>query len=127
MLSCYLLALGIALALVGAVEVVFPLRAFAFWLRWSSSKYFFLHGILLIAGGFPLTLYAGPLSGIIFAMGLLACLTGPFVLLYPEKFRMMFASASDEMKEAGIRAMVRIEGGVRIAAGTLCAAAYILK
>jgi hypothetical protein len=126
MLSYYVLVLGMFLVLAGSLEVIIPLRAFACWKRWSSSKFFFLHGILLIAAGFPLTLYEGPLSGVIFAMGLLASLTGPFVLLYPDKFRMMFASVAEEMKEPSIRKMVYIEGFLRLAAGALCAAAFFL-
>jgi hypothetical protein len=127
MLACYLLALGTALALAGAVEVSLPLRAFAFWKRWSSSKLFFLHGILMIAAGFPLTLYNGPLSGVIFAMGLVASLTGPFVLLYPDRFRAMFASAAEELKEPALKKMVYVEGFLRIAAGAVCAAAFFLS
>jgi hypothetical protein len=122
----YILTLGIVLVLAGVLEISMPLRAFVFWRRWSSSRFFFFHGILLIAAGFPLTLYEGPLSPVIFTMGLLAALTGPFVLIYPEKFRMIFSSVGEEMKNAGIKKMVYVEGFVRIAAGILCAAAYFL-
>lgn len=59
-------------------------------------------------------------------MGLLASLSGPFVLLYPDKFRMMFASVAEEMKETSIRKMVFIEGFLRLAAGALCTAAFFL-
>ncbi len=126
MIAHYLLVLGIVLVVAGTLEVSIPLRAFAFWRRWSSSRYFFLHGMLLIAGGFPLTLYHGPLSWIVFAMGLLAALTGPFVLIYPEKFRMMFSMVTNEMKDAGIKKMVYIEGLLRIVAGIIFAAAFFL-
>ena len=127
MLARYVLALGIALALAGTVEIIMPLRAFSLWRRWSSSRLFFLHGLLLIAAGFPLTLYQGPLSRILFVMGLLASLTGPFVLLYPEKFRMMFVSVSEEMKESTIRKMVYAEGTLRLAAAAVCIAAFLMK
>lgn len=126
MIASYILILGIVLALAGAIEALMPLRAFDFWRRWSSSRYFFLHGILLIAAGFPLTMYDGPLSSVIFIMGLLAALTGPFVLIYPEKFRMMFGSVAEEMKDPGIKKMVYIEGFLRIAAGIVCIAAFFL-
>jgi len=122
----YILALGILLVLAGALEVSLPLRAFALWWRWSSSRFFFVHGILLIAAGFPLTLYDGPLSGVIFVMGLLAALSGPFVLIYPGKLRMMFESLAVEMKDESIKKMVYIEGSVRIAAGIIFVAAFLL-
>ena len=127
MLARYILALGITLAVAGTVEIIMPLRSFSLWVRWSSSRLFFLHGLLLIAAGFPLTLYQGPLSRILFVMGLLASLSGPFVLLYPEKFRMMFASVSQEMKESSIRKMVYAEGTIRLAAAAVCVAAFLLK
>jgi hypothetical protein len=126
MLARYVLTLGIILACAGAAEVIMPLRAFSLWRRWSSSRFFFLHGLLLIAAGFPLTLYQGPLSRIIFAIGLLASLTGPFVLLYPDKFRMMFASVADEMKDASIMKIVRVEGFLRLAAAGVCVAAFFM-
>jgi hypothetical protein len=127
MLTRYVLALGIALACAGAAEVIMPLRAFGLWRRWSSSRFFFLHGLLLIAAGFPLTLYQGPLSRILFVLGLLASLTGPFVLLYPDKFRMMFASISEEVSDATIRKIVRIEGVLRLAAAVVCVAAFFMR
>lgn len=126
MIEYYLLALGIILVLAGALEVSMPLRAFVFWKRWSSSRFFFIHGILLIAIGFPLTLYDGPLSRIIFVMGLFAALSGPFVLIYPERFRMMFGMVAEEMKDASIKKMVYVEGLLRIAAGTIFTAAFFL-
>lgn len=125
-MNYYILSLGILLILAGALEVSLPLRAFALWWRWSSSQFFFAHGILLITTGFPLTLYDGPLSGVIFVMGLLAALSGPFVLIYPEKFRMMFESLAVEMKDESIKKMVYIEGSVRIAAGFIFVAAFLL-
>jgi hypothetical protein len=127
MLLYYLLTLGIFLACAGTFEICLPLKAFAFWKKWSSSKFFFLHGILLIAAGFPLTIYTGPLSWLIFVMGLLAVLTGPFVLIYPDKFKMMFGAAAEELKDPTIKKMVVAEGAVRIAVGTACIAVFFLN
>ncbi|MBN2158142.1 MAG: hypothetical protein JW807_02010 [Spirochaetes bacterium] len=127
MLNIYILSIGILLVFVGSVEAGLPLRAFAFWKAWVSQKAFFLHGIALIAGGFPLTLYNGPISPFIFIIGLFAVLTGPFVLLYPDKIRAMFQSVAGEMKDDGIKKIVRVEAFLRIAAGTVCVASFMLK
>jgi hypothetical protein len=113
----YVLVLGIFLAALGLLELVFPMKAFAAWKKWSSNRFFFLHGIVLIAGGFPLTLYRGPLSTLIFIMGFIVVVTGPFLLIYPEKFRGMFGSIEDEISPVGIKKMIITEALVRILAG----------
>ena len=115
------------LIIMGAVELVVPPRAFGLWKSWVFNRYFFLHGSLLIAGGFPLTIYEGPLSTIIFIFGIIAVLTGPFVLIYPDKIRHMFQAMSEEMKDGDIKKVIYIEGSLRIAAGAVCVASYLLK
>jgi uncharacterized protein YjeT (DUF2065 family) len=126
-LSFYILFLGIFLVFLGSVEMAIPLRAFGLWKSWAFKRYFFLHGSLLIAAGFPLTIYKGPLSTIIFIIGIFAVLTGPFILIYPEKIRHMFQAMSEEMKDGDIKKMIYIEGSLRIAAGAVCVASYVLQ
>lgn len=127
MISIYILILGIILFCIGCAEMLAPLRAFDFWKGWVSTKFFFLHGALLILAGFPLTVYQGPLSTVLFIFGLLAVLVGPFVLIYPEKFRQMFLAMSEEMKDKDIRKIIFAEGLLRMAAGAVCMASYALR
>ncbi len=127
MIPLYIFFLGIFLILMGAVELAMPMRAFALWKSWVFKRYFFLHGSLLIAAGFPLTIYKGPLSTVIFIFGIFAVLLGPFVLIYPEKIRRMFQAMSEVMKEDDIKKTVYIEGSMRIASGAVCVASYLLQ
>ena len=67
----------------------------------------------------PITLFDGFLSGLVFVIGCIVVLTGPFILLYPEKINQMFNSASEEMKEQGIKKIVYFEAVIRILTGVL--------
>jgi hypothetical protein len=127
MIQLYILIAGIVLVIMGTAELIMPLRAFAFWRSWISKKQFFLHGLLLIAAGFPLTIYTGPLSTVIFIMGLLAVLSGPFVLLYSNKIRTLFEALSHDIQESQVKKMICVEGSLRIAAGLICAASFFLR
>ncbi len=127
MLALYVLILGILLIAVGGAEVILPLKAYRFWHKWVSLKLFFLHGLLLIAAGFPLTVYKGPLSIILFVFGLLAVLMGPFVLIYPDKIRQMFLAMAEELKDHDIKRIIYAEGLLRITAGIICVTSYALR
>ncbi|OHD63254.1 MAG: hypothetical protein A2176_11760 [Spirochaetes bacterium RBG_13_51_14] len=127
MISLYVMSLGIFLILLGCAELCAPLAAFRLWTAWTSKKLFFLHGILLIAAGFPLTIYRGRLSVIIFIMGLIMVLMGPFVLMYPEKFRDMFRSIGNEMKDGEIRKIIYVEAGIRVTSGILMVAGHFMR
>lgn len=127
MLAVYVLILGIILVCIGGVEALVPLKAFRLWKKWVSQKLFFLHGLLLIIAGFPLTIYQGRLSTILFIFGLLAVLTGPFVLIYPEKIRQMFLAMAEEIEDHSIKKIVYAEGFLRIAAGVICIISYALR
>ncbi len=127
MIAVYILILGIILILIGGVELAFPLRAFGFWKDWVSKKLFFLHGSILIIAGFPLTIYKGPLSTILFIFGLLAVLTGPFVLIYPDKIRQMFQAMAEEIKDSDMKKIIYAEGSLRIAAGVIFVTTYFLQ
>jgi hypothetical protein len=127
MISVYILTLGIILVLIGGIEIIIPLKVFGFWKKWVSGKLFFLHGLLLIAAGFPLTIYKGPLSPVLFIFGLIAVLTGPFVLIYPEKIRLMFLAMAEETGDADMKKIIYAEGLLRISAGIICIASYALR
>ncbi|HRZ25214.1 MAG TPA: hypothetical protein P5295_00255 [Spirochaetota bacterium] len=119
MLTTYIFALGIFLAALGLLELVFPAKAFMLWKKWSMSRFFFVHGIVLIAGGFPLTIYDGPLSTAVFIIGCFVVCTGPFLLIYPEKFREMFGSVENEITAPALKKMIITEAVIRIAVAAL--------
>lgn len=127
MLALFVLILGIVLIIVGGTEVALPLKAFRFWQAWVSMRLFFLHGLVLIAAGFPLTVYQGPLSAVLFVFGLLAVLMGPFVLIYPGKIRQMFLAMAEELKDHDIKRIIYAEGLLRITAGIICVTSYALS
>ena len=126
MIAYYLLVLGIILVLAGALEVSIPLRAFAFWKRWSSSRYLLssrpaAHRRRLSPHPVPWP----PLPDH-FRDGtpgrphrtVRAHLSG--------KIQDDVRHGREEMKDAGIKKMVYVEGLLRIAAGIICTAAFFL-
>lgn len=126
MIGTYVCVLGALMVALGAVECAVPRRAFSLWKRWSAHRLFFLHGAFLIGAGFPLILYRGPLSTPIFIIGVVIVLTGPFILIYPEKFRDMFSSFEKEMGPERIPALMRTESIIRIALGAVLLAGSLL-
>lgn len=119
MLELYIFSIGIVFTSIGVFELLMPGKAFLIWKRWSGNRFFFLHGLLLVTVGFPMTFYKGALSTAVFVIGLVIVLTGPFVLLYPEKIHDMFDVMSREMPEQSIQRIVLSEGIIRIIAGAL--------
>ena len=126
-ITIYVLVLGIVLFIMGAIDLAVPARVFEVWKIWVSKKIFFLHGLVLICAGLPLTLAKGPLAGLLFAVGIVPVLTGPFILIYPDKIRKMFDSVPEDISDAAIKKMVRIEGALLIAAGAICIMAFLLR
>jgi hypothetical protein len=119
MIEIYVCILGASMVALGTAECAAPRRAFALWRRWATHRLFFLHGAFLIGTGFPLVLYRGPLSTPIFIIGVVIVLTGPFILIYPEKFRDMFNSLENEVGPERIPALMRTESIIRIAMGAV--------
>ena len=119
MITTYVLVLGILLALTGSTELTFRERAFRFWMRWFSHRLFFLHGALLIVMGFPLTFYNGKWSTFVFITGLVMVMTGPFLLVYPEKFRNNVGEMEQQTGEGAIRGLLIFDAAVRVIVGTL--------
>ena len=100
--------------LIGLTELIAPAGSYRLWKRWTWNRFFYIHGIFLIAAGFPLTIYKGHFSGILFVIGLIIVLTGPFVLIYPEKIRGVFSEAEKEMKPESIKQLIYFDSAMRI-------------
>lgn len=117
---------GGLLVLVGIMECLWPVKAFAFWKNWASHRAYFLHGLILIIGGFPLTQYKGPFGIAIFIIGCISVITGPVVLLYPRKIQSMFESLEKEMEGVSIHKVMVTEGVVRVSVGIICILGYVM-
>ncbi len=121
MLTIYVLVFGIFVATVGLVELLLPSVMMKIWRYWVSHRLFFLYGILLMAAGFPLTIYNGArFETIIFIIGLVVVFTGPFVLLYPHKMGGLFLQGMEEMSPRGRTIAILFDAAVRITAGLIC-------
>ena len=123
----YLLIMGASIFILGLLEIINPRKVYSTWAKWFHSKFFFLHGIFLIITGLPLTLYNGPLSTPVFIFGIFLCLIGPFMLLYPEKFRGMYSQMEQNLDAEDLHKMVYFDGALRIAAGGFLTAAFFLN
>lgn len=119
----YVFTLGTILTGIGIIELIIPLRIFNLWERWVSHRLFFLHGLLLILLGFPLTLYQNLFNSFIdksiFGIGLIAVLAGPFLLLYPEKIRVTFQKISGEIENKAVKRIIYLDAIIRIPVGLL--------
>lgn len=129
MLMMYIFILGIYVTIIGFLELVMPTQMLKLWIKVSSSRMYFFYGIVLIAGGFPLTIVpsSNPLSTPLFIIGLIVVFSGPFILIYPDKVKNLFFQGIDELGQKGSRFALIIDAMARIAAGILCIAAYILN
>ena len=122
----FVLYLGIFLVAAGSLELFFGRRASSFWEKWIENRFFPLHGLLLIAGGLPLTAYNGTFSTFIFAVGLTVVFTGPFILLYPDKIRSSFREVSHDEGQNFKQRLVRFDGILRILCGLIFIASRFL-
>jgi hypothetical protein len=100
--------------LTGLTELIAPVMSYGFWKRWVRNRYFYIHGLFLIAAGFPLTIYKGYFSGILFVIGLIIVLTGPFILIYPEKIKEVFYEAERDMNPDSIKKLIYFDSAMRI-------------
>jgi hypothetical protein len=124
LINLYVAVLGAGMICLGAVELVFPARFFRFWEAWSSHRMFFIHGIILVIGGFPLTAYRGAFSAFIFIIGVFFVISGPFIIIYPGKFGRTFEAASREMTGNARNRLIYLEALFRIAGGSIFVASY---
>lgn len=128
MLIFYIMILGTGFLAIGLAEFVMPVKIFMIWKKWVNHKMFPVHGLFLILVGFPLTIYSGPISWVIFSIGLIIVFTGPFILLYPERMRMVFGSiqtAPDD--EKSVKKIMYLDGVTRLVLGFTLAACYFIN
>lgn len=123
----YVPALGAVLTIVGSLELAFPQRAYQFWRNWARHRLFFLYGIILVAMGFPFTIYDGPLSGIIFVFGIITVIMGPFIILYPQKFKEIYENMETELDSASMQRLLRAEALLRAAIGVICLISLLIR
>lgn len=116
-ISLYVIALGIVFSMMGIVEMILREQSYRFWMQWFSHRLFFLHGVLLVILGFPLTFYNGKWSPFVFGVGLFMVITGPFIIIYPEKIRESFGEISTEMGEDAVKRLVLFDSAVRFVVG----------
>ena len=99
-LSLYILVLGSALVLISVIEFTAAERVYRLWKAWIFHRLFPLHGFALACGGLPLTFFRDTVSGkIMFCVGLVVVLTGPFIMLFPGRIRALFTLTEQELKE----------------------------
>ena len=115
----FLIMLGFIQAVIALAGFVFPQRIFLMWKSWVLNRFFPLHGIILISVGLPLTAYNGYMSRIIFIIGLAVVFTGPFLLIYPEKFVRVFNDSDELFNEKDIKIMIFIDAALRSSASAV--------
>jgi len=123
--SLYVFILGLVFVISGIVEISMPTRAFDLWKRYVRSKWFFIHGAILMAGGIPLIMYQGSFSTPILIIAMVGIFTGPFILLYPDKVRAMYDSIAEEHGPHGVRNFVYFDAAMRTMIGILFIATQI--
>ena len=118
--SGYILVLGIFLIALSTVEFLAADKIFRLWKGWIYHKLFPLHGLVLVCGGLPLTFFRDTISGkIMFGIGILVVMTGPFILLFPERVRHLFSVTEQEMSGEGEAAgIIYLDAVVKGAAGS---------
>lgn len=119
MINYFILFFGIIQLIIAFVEILLPYKSFLTWKAWISCRFFPFHGAALIVMGFPLTIYNGYLSSLIFIIGLVVVFTGPVILIYPEKIREAFSFSSDTFQEGSLKKIVRFDAVMRLAAGII--------
>lgn len=129
MLALYLCFFGIYLISIGLLELIIPKYMLQLWIKFSSSRLYFLYGIALIIAGFPLTQVPSSnfLSTPLFIIGLIVVFSGPFILIYPDKIRNVFLQGLEELGQTGSRFALIVDAITRIVTGILCIAAYRLN
>ncbi len=118
-IEVYVVAAGSVLIIMAIFEISMPERAFSYYSRYVSFRFFPLHGILLIILGFPMIIYRGHLSTVIFIIGVITVLTGPFIIIYPEKIRNLFQNITEEMTAREIKRFIYADAMLRLILGTL--------
>ncbi len=114
MISLFILSFGLIQLVISIVEMAIPYKSFLAWKAWILCRFFPFHGAALIVIGFPLTIYNGYLSSLIFIIGLIVVFTGPVILIYPEKIREAFIYSENSFGEGGLKKIIRFDACMRI-------------
>lgn len=125
MLELFLAFFGAFQLITGMSEILVPFISFSLWKKWVFHRFFPVHGVVLIAAGFPFIFFKGYLSGFLFWIGILMTFSGPFLLIYPEKVRDAFSAAEKSFKKKDLRNMVYIDAFLRLLAGIFIIIAYL--
>ena len=97
-----------------------PQRIFLIWKKWINCRFYPLHGMLLMFGGLPLTFFRDTISGkIMMVVGIVAVFSGPFILLFPNKIRELFALTESELEEGDTDGLIYFDAVLRGIAGAL--------
>ena len=116
----YYRVLASFLTVISISGFIAPLQSYRLWTMLTANRGFRLYGLLHIILGFPLLHYTGTIAGnILFGLGLIVVFTGPFVLLFPESFRQVFAETEQSLSDAEKKSMIIIDSVVRIGAAGL--------
>lgn len=119
MIKYFIFFFGIIQLIIALVEFALPHKSFLTWKAWVSCRLFPFHGAALIVIGFPLTIYKGYLSSLIFYIGLVVVLTGPVILIYPEKIREAFMYSTETFQAGSLKKIVRFDALIRMAVGAV--------
>ncbi len=115
----FFIVIGSVQAIMAFMGFFFPSRTFIMWKRWVLNRFFPVHGLALIFIGLPLTVYSGYLSRLIFIIGLIVVFTGPFILIYPEKFIKIFKDSDELFTKKDIKAMIFFDAVLRAGASII--------
>ncbi len=127
MILLYTFIFGIFQIIAGLAELILPEKIYTMMKSWVNSPLYFIHGIILILTGFPLTVYKGSLSTAVFIIGIVIVFMGPVVLFYPEKIRSIFNQGEADLGDRGLVKVVRAEAMFRIGAGLILITGYLLS
>jgi hypothetical protein len=119
-LEIYLTILGALLFLLAMLEFFFPLVIFRIWQKWLNHKLFPLHGVILMAGGLPATLFRDTIAGkLMLIVGIVIVFSGPFVLFFADRVRHYFYESIKELNNEELKHLVYVDAVMRGLVGLL--------
>ncbi len=116
----YIFFLGVFLLFLAIIEFIIPFKILQLWKSWVAHKFFPVHGMILIVGGFPITQFRDTISGIIMMIvGVIVILSGPFVLLFPDRVRYFFNITINELDREERKHLVYLDAIIRFIVAAL--------
>lgn len=116
----YIVVLGILLLVLASLEFIFPFVILSIWKKWLNNRFFPLHGLLLILGGFPTTQFRDTFFGkVMLIVGIIIVFMGPFILFFPDRVRHFFYESIKDLNGDEIKHLVYVDGAMRAMAGIL--------